>query len=165
MKLVSIAKLTLIFLFTSVFAQKAVCATNTAAVQDPKEIPEEIRLQVQAIYDLRKSIGLSEQQIKDIREMSNSRRPKIKGLRRKVHDDRAALQALADRPGSDADIKKIILQLKQSQKALEAAREEELEAMERILSPTQYAKFILGLSSDGTGKSKNKKSEGKRSKK
>lgn len=98
---------------------------------------------------LKEKLGLTDDQISKIKDLFKSQREAMTPLKDQMKIDMAILQQKVDTKASDGDLKKLLDKLDGEQKQMQASREKMKDQMRSILTPTQQAKFVLGMKKRG----------------
>ena len=97
----------------------------------------------------KEKLGLSDEQVSKLKDLFKSQMDIMKPLRDQMKIDMDTLQQKVDAKASDADLKKVLGTLSADRKNLDSARQKMEDQVRGILTPTQQAKFVLGLNNKG----------------
>ncbi len=90
-------------------------------------------------------LELTAEQSEKLKAVMTQHRRATRDLRDKRQDAMRALRYLVEDKGTDAQISAKLNELKLAQDALQAAKKKQRDDMAKILTPTQQAKFVLGI--------------------
>jgi len=94
-------------------------------------------------------LDLTPDQSAKIKTLMEQNRKAMRDLRDKRQDAMRALRNLVEDKGTDAQIAAKLNDLKAAQEAVQAAQKRHRDEMAKILTPTQQAKFVLGMAKRG----------------
>lgn len=96
-------------------------------------------------------LDLTPEQSTKIKALMTAHRKATRELRDKRSDATRALRYLVEDQGSDSAITAKLNDLKSANDALQAAQKKHRDEMAKVLTPTQQAKFVLGMGRPGKG--------------
>ena len=122
-----------------------------AAMNDSGDRPEGMQGGMMGghLEKMKEKLGLSDSQASKLKDFFKKQMEDMKPLRDQVKIDMDTLQQKVDTKASDGDVKKVLDALSADRKGMEAGRKKMEDQLKEILSPTQQAKFVLGMKERG----------------
>lgn len=111
---------------------------------------------------MKEKLGLTDAQATQLKDLFQKQREDTKPLRDQVKIDMDTLKQKVDTKASDSAVKGTLDALSADRKAMQSDREKFMEKIRTILTPTQQAKFVLGMKARGGEMMKKWKEHGKR---
>ncbi len=94
---------------------------------------------------MKERLGLTDEQAAKLKELRGSNKKEMRALQDKVQDETTAIKRkLRDGAGDDV-LKPLLDKLAADHEALQAKRKANMDKMRAILTPTQQAKFLVGM--------------------
>lgn len=97
----------------------------------------------------KKKLGLNDSQVTQLKDAFKKQQEEVKPLRDQVKIDVDTLQQKIDTKASDSEVQKQLDALSADRVKMEAKRKKFEEQLKTILTPTQQAKFVLGMKRRG----------------
>ncbi len=94
---------------------------------------------------IKEKLGLNDSQASQLREMFKKQAEGTKPLRQKLKIGMDTLRLKMDSGAPDPELKKILDTLSADKKSLEESRKTFTDKLRTVLTPTQQAKFLLGM--------------------
>ncbi len=98
---------------------------------------------------MKEKLGLADGQVSQLKGLFKSQGKTMKPLRDQLKIDMDTLQQKVDQKASDGDLRKLLDKLDAESREMQAGREKMKAQLRSILTPTQQAKFVLGMRGKG----------------